>query len=448
MSSYVYNSIGRCTTNPPDDQSKWAGFTTGLGSTGNSDNGASYYFVTPIITPSATADPTGLVFFTYGNGATGPNSKAIFKSSNTGWTSIGSVGAGSFTHFVRSVSHGIGVSPLDLNHIAAAGNAGYLMITTNGGASWAEVYLGVTGTDGQNIGWTSYNANVAWASNTLLYVCSESTTVGSAHVAKSSNGGSTWVRADSGLPDVPVTKLVVDPGDATGNTVYAATWLGVYRTTNGAVTWTLFGTGLPQGRVSDLYVAPDSSFIRAATWGRGVWELSAVVGGPSVTSFNPSSGLVGSSVTLTGTGFTGATSVKFNGTSAITFAVVNDTSITATVPAGATTGIISVTTPSGIGTSASSFTVVVTPVLTSFLPTSGPAGTSVTLTGTGFNGATSVNFHGTSASFSVVNDTSITATVPVGATSGTVSPPDSRLARPLNNELHSVGVCGSVTRTR
>jgi hypothetical protein len=77
---------------------------------------------------------------------------------------------------------------------------------------------------------------------------------------------------------------------------------------------------------------------------------------PTITGFTPSSGKVGRSVTITGTAFTGATKVKFNGVSA-TFTVASYTQITASVPSGATTGKISVTTPGGTATSSSTFTV-------------------------------------------------------------------------------------------
>jgi hypothetical protein len=79
---------------------------------------------------------------------------------------------------------------------------------------------------------------------------------------------------------------------------------------------------------------------------------------PSVTSIFPVSGVVGSAVTVTGAGLTGASSVTFNGTPAIAFNVVSDTAITATVPVGATSGTITVTTPGGSAASAQSFTVV------------------------------------------------------------------------------------------
>ncbi len=78
---------------------------------------------------------------------------------------------------------------------------------------------------------------------------------------------------------------------------------------------------------------------------------------PSIVGFNPSSGPVGASVTISGTAFTGATAIRFNGVSATTFTVNSATQITATVPVGATTGAISVTTANGTATSATSFTV-------------------------------------------------------------------------------------------
>ena len=87
----------------------------------------------------------------------------------------------------------------------------------------------------------------------------------------------------------------------------------------------------------------------------------------TITSFAPTSAPVGTVVTLTGTGFTGATAVAFNGTTTAIFRVVSATQITAEVPSGATTGTIAVTTPGGTGTSATSFTVeavVVTPKVT------------------------------------------------------------------------------------
>jgi hypothetical protein len=144
---------------------------------------------------------------------------------------------------------------------------------------------------------------------------------------------------------------------------------------------------------------------------------------PTVSSFTPTSGPAGTSVTITGTNLTGATTVAFGGVAA-TFTVDADTQITATVPSNAVTGPISVTTPGGTATSSTPFTVISTtgaPTISSFSPGSGRAGTIVTIFGSGFTGTTAVAFNGTPAAYTVNSDSQITATVPAGATSGPIS---------------------------
>ena len=78
---------------------------------------------------------------------------------------------------------------------------------------------------------------------------------------------------------------------------------------------------------------------------------------PTISSFSPTSGPVGTTVVINGTGFTGATVVKFNITTQPTFTVNSDIKITTTVPSGATTGPIHVTTPGGTANSSTNFTV-------------------------------------------------------------------------------------------
>src|SRR5262249_1207456 len=85
-------------------------------------------------------------------------------------------------------------------------------------------------------------------------------------------------------------------------------------------------------------------------------------------------GKVGANVIVLGTKLTGATAVSFNGTAA-TFRVVSATEILATVPAGATTGKITVTTPGGALTSNVAYRI--TPQITSFSPANGPVGAAV-----------------------------------------------------------------------
>lgn len=78
---------------------------------------------------------------------------------------------------------------------------------------------------------------------------------------------------------------------------------------------------------------------------------------PVVKSFSPSSGPVGASVTITGTGLINTTKVTFGGVGATTVTINSDTQVTAAVPTGAKSGRIVITTPGGKATSATSFTV-------------------------------------------------------------------------------------------
>jgi hypothetical protein len=88
-------------------------------------------------------------------------------------------------------------------------------------------------------------------------------------------------------------------------------------------------------------------------------DPAAVVSLPIITSFTPTSAMPGASVTITGTSLSGVTAVAL-GTLPATFTVVNDTSVTFIVPAGAQSGPIKLTTPGGTATTTTSFTVTTT----------------------------------------------------------------------------------------
>ena len=138
-----------------------------------------------------------------------------------------------------------------------------------------------------------------------------------------------------------------------------------------------------------------------------------------ITSFTPSNSAPGTLVAIKGTNFTGASAVAFGGTPAAAFYVTNNTSLGALVPAGVLSGPISVTTPAGTANSSARF--YGAPVISTFNPTHGLPGTNVTLSGQNFLDASSVRFNGSNATFSVVNNTTINATVPAGAETGAIT---------------------------
>ncbi|WAP55073.1 IPT/TIG domain-containing protein [Streptomyces sp. S465] len=141
---------------------------------------------------------------------------------------------------------------------------------------------------------------------------------------------------------------------------------------------------------------------------------------PVVTSISPTQGAPagGTFVTLTGSGFTGATAVRFGPNLATDVVVVSAAQITARTPAGSGTVKVTVTGPTGTSTQNVFFTytTVAAPVLTSLSPTSGPTtgGNTVTLTGTNLAGATQVLFGPNPATILTNTPTQITVTAPAG----------------------------------
>jgi RHS repeat-associated protein len=152
-----------------------------------------------------------------------------------------------------------------------------------------------------------------------------------------------------------------------------------------------------------------------------------VTAAPSITSLTPNTGAVGSSIVIAGSNFgpsVGNGNVKYNGTSATTITSWGATSITATVPSGATTGNVVVTAAGGVASSGVTFTVTGAPSITSLTPNTGAVGSSIVIAGSNFGpsiGNGNVKFNGTSATtITSWGASSITATVPSGATTGNV----------------------------
>jgi len=168
-----------------------------------------------------------------------------------------------------------------------------------------------------------------------------------------------------------------------------------------------------------------------ATAGFGTAALPSQA--PTITAVSPMSGAVGAVVTIVGTNFAGAI-VTFGQVEAQGVEVdAGASEIFATVPAGATTGPITVATGAGSVTTSGDFTVsetstagiphgLVPPSVSSFTPVSGKPGALIRISGANFAVVTGVMFGGVRAKFfDALSLTNLTSLVPVGAKSGKIS---------------------------
>jgi hypothetical protein len=282
LASVYYSYIVRARSTPPSTQYKWR---VGWNGIAEFFNPALTYFNTSLATPRASADPQGHTFFHR-------TRYRLYRTTNgaASWSCVmetplataASAGASSTCTpppappatppvrvLLRGGSHPIGISPDDLDHFGVLANGGWFYSTVDAGTTWSSRLLTALVPGGA---WPGFNATLAYANNSKLYVGNEAPVGTAVRVIKSLDGGATWTVASSGLPPVPTTKLLVSPRDPSGNTVYAGTWLGVYETTDGGASWHLYGSGLPVVVVSDLYMPTDGSYLRVSTYGRGVWE--------------------------------------------------------------------------------------------------------------------------------------------------------------------------------
>jgi PKD repeat protein len=187
----------------------------------------------------------------------------VYKSTNQGssWTTISTNLTSGNT--LRSIT-------------VAASNSSYIYTatrytiwrTTNGGSSWADITGGnFPGNTITYITVKNDDPNTAWVTFSGYN--------NGNRVYETTNGGSSWTNISTGLPHIPVNCVIQNTQNTTDVELYAATDLGVYVKVGNA-NWAPFMDGLPNVVVRELEIYydsdPDNSMIRAATYGRGLWE--------------------------------------------------------------------------------------------------------------------------------------------------------------------------------
>jgi photosystem II stability/assembly factor-like uncharacterized protein len=352
----------------------------------------------------------------------------------------------------RTTSPGLAaVDFTDTKHGVAVGTSGLVARTTDGGVTWWYRTIGSA---------TLRDVQFTDASNGVAVGGDTGAVSGNGFIWKTTDGGARWTNAKpEPTPTAPLRSIKKDAGGLIvigdnsqlyngGGDAWSYSAIAAGEVVQDPPFSHFMDVGLCTIPATSLVVADDANGWAlgddGAIWTRNragqtpLWQYP-----PTISSFAPASGPVGTMVTLYGSGFTSArgvnTMVTFQGSASVQATVLGDMKLMVAVPDGATLGKIAVTTSRGTGTSTDRFDVTIAspvsparaafagraapggPTVTGFLPASGVVGSSVVISGTGFTGATDVTFNNIPALFTFDSDSQIRATVPAAAKTGRIA---------------------------
>jgi hypothetical protein len=414
-------------TAPTDGSAPADGKWTALGCGGNVSNGINcgnnvLFYAPMALGPGVTSNT---VYF---------GTSRLYRSSDKG-TTMTVVNSGGAAIDGGTPISSIAIAPSDDNERLVGFGDGRVFLSQAGG-NFAEVSGAwpKTQTDGEGVFVASLAIDPSDPNRAYVALGDYfgSTT---AHVWTTANllsATPTWT-ASSGLPDVPVNSVVVDP--KTPANVFAGTDVGVFSSINHGATWQPLGAGLPVVPVFQMVIVQPNSTserLRIATHGRGMWDLTLSAPTLSALTISPSSKslVVGKTQQFAATGHYSDGSTKVL-TKVAQWSSSNKSAATVAasgVSAGTATGknfgtAIIKAVYGGKSVTATLKVHHPAPTITSMSPTKGKVGAILTIHGTNFfdNGKLKVTIGGVTASVvDVKSATKIVCTVPKHAKTGQV----------------------------
>jgi PKD repeat protein len=190
-------------------------------------------------------------------------SSEVKKTTNgmMSWTTISNFGMGNLNNLAIAESNG------DYLYASRDDN---IYRTSNGGASWSSISNGLPNLS------ISYIA--VHPEDPLTIAVSLSGFTNGEKVYTSEDGGSNWINYSSNLPNIPANCVAFGIGDI--NPLYVGMDVGVYYTDGNLTEWNSFMDNLPNVIVNELEINIDAQLIRAATYGRGLWENTLIIYDP------------------------------------------------------------------------------------------------------------------------------------------------------------------------
>jgi len=208
----------------------------------------------------------------------------IYKTTDRGttWSKL-STNLSSGTPIVSFV-----VSSLDSNSMYAATYQD-IFHSADGGITWNTITAGLPTHSITSITVKDNNPNTLWV--TLSGYTSGN------KIFKSSDGGATWNNISGTLPNIPFNCMVQQSGKT--ETLFTGSDLGVYYRDSSMTDWAPFQNGLPNVIVQQLEFQGSRQQLRAATFGRGIWQINLCAVTAGITTGGSTTFCQGGNLTLT-----------------------------------------------------------------------------------------------------------------------------------------------------
>ena len=192
----------------------------------------------------------------------------VFKSTNSGttWAQVGTVsgGTGNIIALANAASNinYIYAAKIDKMYVCTTGAAFVDRTAGLPTASAAISYIAVDPLNASRV-WVTFSGYSA--ANKVWY---------------SADAGLTWSNYSTGLPNLPANCIVYQ-GSSVNDPLYVGTDVGVYYRDNTAGSWASYNTGLPNVSVRELEIQYTAAKLRAATFGRSIWQSDLATPGSS-----------------------------------------------------------------------------------------------------------------------------------------------------------------------
>ncbi len=163
----------------------------------------------------------------------------------------------------------IAVAPSDSNIIYAGTDDSHIWVTTDYGNNWIDVSSDPVLPDRwvTRVTVDPNDASIVYATfSGLKWVDPQP------HVFKSTDMGTSWTNISSNLPDAPVNAFAVDYNNP--DWLYLGSDVGAFVSFNGGVNWKILGTGLPVVSVYDMKIHPVDNYLAIGTHGRSIYKLN------------------------------------------------------------------------------------------------------------------------------------------------------------------------------